>query len=187
MALTRHSMSTEQARASETSTSEHGGPRKPRGRPRAGLDAAELTRLRDELGMSWRKIGKKLGTGAPTARRAYFRTHTTARVYQNSPTPYQNSTTGIPENGNMEDCSAEGPLGSVYVRQNTADRLELNQDGSFVLEEAGRTYRGTFLLVLKSPELSGGSAAATIQGDEIVDQGGCAWVRADRQRKSEQS
>ena len=41
------------------------------GRPRAIFDRAEVVRLRDQLGMSWSEIARKLGIGIGTARRAY--------------------------------------------------------------------------------------------------------------------
>ena len=178
--------------------------RRRRGRPCAELDGAKVVRLRDELGMSWRTIGKKLSVGALTARRAYIRTLTTARVYQNSPTPYQKSATAIrerehPENVGSRDqpavettsqaAHALSPiprnsaaplpvLGSVYARPNTADRLQLKPDGSFILQEAGRAYHGSFSLVLKSPEFRGGQTTAAVQGDSLVDGDGCTWARA---------
>jgi hypothetical protein len=157
-------------------------------RPRKHVDAAEVVRLRRE-GLSFPEISRRM-------RLSVGKVHQAHRNATDAPQPFINLSKTILQT-TLEDDTANpdaeshlglipahgepSVLGSVYVRQNTADRLQLCPDGSFVLQEAGRTYRGNFSLVLKSPELTGGQAAATIQGEEIVDQDGCAWIRADRQ------
>jgi DNA invertase Pin-like site-specific DNA recombinase len=68
-----------------------------RGRPLAHLNAAEVIRLREECGMSWRQIGKKLSARVSTVRRAYARTQTTATCAEIRSTPWQKSTRAISE------------------------------------------------------------------------------------------
>jgi hypothetical protein len=73
-------------------------------------------------------------------------------------------------------------FGAYAKVQNSADRLQLNVDSSFLLQEGGRTYHGKFLvdgnrLVLDISELPGQSATATISADRMVDNEGFTWVR----------
>ena len=78
---------------------------------------------------------------------------------------------------------ASGPdvpvvLGSFYVRvENTADKLQLNSDGSFLLQESGRAYHGRFSLLLNISEIPGHSTTAIIQGASLVDNDGSTWAR----------
>ena len=71
-------------------------------------------------------------------------------------------------------------LPSSYVSSQTpADQLQLNADHSFSLQEAGQTYRGTFVANGNTLELniSGGTkTTATIQGNNLTDSGGQKWV-----------
>lgn len=47
------------------------GPSGRQGRPRAEADEAELVRLRDEDGLSWRAVGARVGLSHERARRRY--------------------------------------------------------------------------------------------------------------------
>lgn len=160
-------------------------------RPRKPVDAAEIARLRQE-GLSWNAIARRARVGRGTVARA----HQQAQATRTMPQPSQNLPKTIlettPEDDNANPAAqahldplpehGEPPvLGAVYQRQNAADQLQLKPDGSFILQEAGRAYHGSFSLVLKSPEFRGGQATATVQGDSLVDGDGCTWVRADTQ------
>jgi hypothetical protein len=68
-----------------------------RGRPYANIAGAEVLRLRDDLGLSWQAIAKKLSADASSVRRAYLRLSTTADLVRIRPTPVQNSRAAIPE------------------------------------------------------------------------------------------
>jgi hypothetical protein len=72
-----------------------------RGRPPADLNAAEVARLREEFGMGWRSIAKKLSADASAVRRAYSRASTTAQCVKTRPSPWQNSNVAIPANDQM--------------------------------------------------------------------------------------
>ena len=71
-------------------------------------------------------------------------------------------------------------LPSSYVSSQTpADQLQLNADHSFLLQEGGQTYRGTFVANGNTLELniSGGpKSTATIQGNSLTDSGGQTWI-----------
>ena len=58
---------------------------RPRGRPPVNLDDAQVVVLRDEAGLSWRAMGKKLGVGATTVRRAYQQAKTLHDPDRNDP------------------------------------------------------------------------------------------------------
>jgi len=78
--------------------------------------------------------------------------------------------------------SASRLVGAYAKPGNTLDRLQLNADGSFLLQERGRAFHGTFVvdgnrLILKMAELSGQTSIATTSGDGIIDDEGHAWVR----------
>jgi len=71
-------------------------------------------------------------------------------------------------------------LPSTYSSAQTpADQIQLNADNSFSLQEAGQTYRGTFVANGNSLELNidnGPKSTATIQGNSLTDSGGQTWV-----------
>ena len=71
-------------------------------------------------------------------------------------------------------------LPSTFVSAQTpADQIQLNADNSFSLQEAGQTYRGTFVANGNTLELniSGGpKSTATIQGNSLTDSGGQTWI-----------
>ncbi len=71
-------------------------------------------------------------------------------------------------------------LPSSYVSSQTpADQLQLNADHSFSLQEAGQTFRGTFVANGNTLELNingGPKSTATIQGSSLTDSGGQTWV-----------
>ena len=74
---------------------------------------------------------------------------------------------------------------STYVSTKTpADQLQLNADHSFVLKEAGQTYRGTFAVSGNNVEINipdtNTKTAMTIQGSNLVDPGGQAWTRREQ-------
>ncbi len=72
-------------------------------------------------------------------------------------------------------------LPATYVSaQSPSDRLQLNSDSSFSLQEAGQTYRGTFMangntLVINIPETNT-KTTMTIQGNKLTDPSGQTWV-----------
>ena len=60
------------------------------------------------------------------------------------------------------------------------DYLELRSDGSFVQEEAGRSFSGTYeidddVIILSLP--SGVSSIGTINGDILRDPSGGRWLK----------
>lgn len=71
-------------------------------------------------------------------------------------------------------------LPSTYVSAQTpTDQLKLNADNTFSLQEGGQFYQGIFVATGNSVELniSGGpKTTATIQGNNLTDSGGQAWV-----------
>jgi hypothetical protein len=84
--------------------------------------------------------------------------------------------------GGISSRSASQLAGAYGKAGNTADRLQLNADGSFLLQERGRAIHGTFVvdgtrLILKMTELSGQTSVATTSGDAIIDDEGQSWVR----------
>lgn len=64
--------------------------------------------------------------------------------------------------------------------QTSSDRLQLNADGTFSLQEAGQTYHGTFVVKGNSLELNiggtGTKTTITLRGDSLIDGSGQAWV-----------
>ena len=73
-------------------------------------------------------------------------------------------------------------LPSTYVSsQSPEDKLQLNKDKSFSLQQAGQVYQGTF--VMNGPNLefsvngSPDKIVTTLQGNSITDGNGLAWVR----------
>lgn len=83
--------------------------------------------------------------------------------------------------GALSPIHGQAPAGSTYVNATTpADRLQLNADMSFSLQESGQTYHGTFSISGKTLELKIGetnsSTLATIQGAELTDSSGQKWV-----------
>jgi len=71
-------------------------------------------------------------------------------------------------------------LPSTYVSaQAPADRLQLNADNSFSLEEAGQPYRGTFTVNGNTLELNitdGPKTTVARQGSNLTDSSGQTWV-----------
>jgi hypothetical protein len=71
-------------------------------------------------------------------------------------------------------------LPSAYAKAQTpADQLQLNADNTFSLQEAGQTYSGTFSATGSTLKLSiggGPETTATIQGNNLTDSSGQAWV-----------
>lgn len=78
--------------------------------------------------------------------------------------------------------SSSSALGPIYVNsQNSADRLQLNRDGSFSLQEGGRSFSGTYsvrepTLTLHIIELQKDVDIA-IQGDRLIVNGDEVWVQ----------
>jgi hypothetical protein len=75
---------------------------------------------------------------------------------------------------------ASPKLPAIYANaQNPGDRLQLNADNSFSLQEAGQTFRGTFVvngnaLEITIPETNT-KTTMTIQGTKLTDQSGQTW------------
>jgi len=71
-------------------------------------------------------------------------------------------------------------LPSAYVSAQTpSDHLQLNDDHTFSLQEAGQMYSGTFTANDATVELKikdGPKSTATIQGDSLTDSSGQTWV-----------
>jgi len=71
--------------------------------------------------------------------------------------------------------------------QNPADKLQLNTDNTFSLQEGGQAYQGTFAANGDTVELniSGGpKTTATIQGNNLTDSGGQVWVLGEQPARS---
>src|SRR5207237_1352551 len=104
-------------------------------RPRKQVDSAAIDALRRE-GLSFPEIARRMHVSIGTVHQA----HRSA-----SDVPFKN-----PSSTPVDVDPASGPdapvvLGSFYVRvENTADKLQLNSDGSFLLQESGRAYHGPF-------------------------------------------
>ncbi|MGO9129971.1 MAG: hypothetical protein ACLP66_10235 [Polyangia bacterium] len=63
--------------------------------------------------------------------------------------------------------------------QNPADKLQLNADNTFSLQEGGQAYQGTFTAngdILELNISGGPKTTATIQGNSLTDSGGQTWV-----------
>jgi hypothetical protein len=77
-------------------------------------------------------------------------------------------------------ASAPLRLPATYVSaQASADRLQLNADNSFSLQEAGQPYRGTFTVNGNAVELNiadGPKTTVTIEGNSLKDSNGQTWV-----------
>lgn len=75
-------------------------------------------------------------------------------------------------------------LPAVYASsQNPADKLQLNADNTFSLQEGGQAYQGTFAATGNSLELniSGGSkTTASVQGNHLTDGSGQVWVLSEQ-------
>jgi hypothetical protein len=71
-------------------------------------------------------------------------------------------------------------LPSTYVSaQVQTDQLQLNADNTLSLQEAGQTYRGTFVQNGSTLELNindGPKTTATIEGNNLTDSSGKIWV-----------
>lgn len=71
---------------------------------------------------------------------------------------------------------------STYASaQAQGDRLQLNADHSFSLQEAGQAYHGSFVVVGNTLELSFGEpnipkTTATLQGNNLINSSGQTWV-----------
>jgi tetratricopeptide (TPR) repeat protein len=96
--------------------------------------------------------------------------------------------------------SAPGPtsatpplkLPSTYINVHAqTDRLKLNADHTFSLQEAGQSSHGTFVVNGDTLELSivetNTKAAATIQGNGIIDGSGQTWVLEGQPAGTERS
>ena len=76
-------------------------------------------------------------------------------------------------------------LGPLYVNSaNNADRLQLNSDGSFTLQEGGQTFTGTYsvadaTLKLRIAQLQK-DVDIVIQGNRLIVNGSESWVSAEK-------
>jgi hypothetical protein len=81
-------------------------------------------------------------------------------------------------------AQAQPKLPAAYANaQNPADKLQLNGDNTFSLQESGQAYQGTFVLNDHTVELNitgGPKTTATIRGNDLVDSGGQAWVLVEQ-------
>jgi hypothetical protein len=71
--------------------------------------------------------------------------------------------------------------------QNPTDKLQLNADNTFSLQEGGQGYQGTFAANGNTVELniSGGpKTTATIQGNNLTDSSGQVWVLGEQPARS---
>ena len=75
-------------------------------------------------------------------------------------------------------------LPSSYANAQTpSDRLRLNADNTFSLQEAGQAYSGTFVVnggALKLSISGGSETTVTIQGNNLTDSSGQTWVLAEQ-------
>ena len=81
-------------------------------------------------------------------------------------------------------------LPSIYKNSQTpADQLQLNGDRTFSLQEAGQTYRGTFVVNGNTLELNisetNSKTSVTIQGNSLADSSGQTWVLREQPVGSE--
>lgn len=77
----------------------------------------------------------------------------------------------------------------TYVNSQTpADELQLNADRSFLLQEAGQSYHGTFVVNGNTVELSinetKDKTTATLQGSNLTDSSGQTWVLRGQSARS---
>jgi len=78
-----------------------------------------------------------------------------------------------------------GPLAPVYVSsQNSADRLQLNRDNTFSLQEGGQSFSGTYsvagsMLKLHIVQLQKDVDIA-IQGNRLIVNGDEVWIQANQ-------
>ena len=79
-------------------------------------------------------------------------------------------------------------LPATYASAQTpTDKLQLNADNTFSLQEGGQGYQGTFAANGNTVELniSGGSkTTATIQGNNLTDSSGQVWVLGEQPARS---
>src|ERR1019366_3031601 len=79
-------------------------------------------------------------------------------------------------------------LPATYANaQNPADKLQLNADNTFSLQEGGQAYQGTFAANGNTVELSisgGPKTPATIQGNNLTDSSGQVWVLGEQPARS---
>ena len=80
-------------------------------------------------------------------------------------------------------------LPAVYVSSQTpSDQLQLNADKSFSLQEGGQSYHGTFTETGEKLELSiieaNTTTTVTVQGNNLADTSGHAWVLQEQKPKS---
>src|ERR1035438_7556535 len=71
--------------------------------------------------------------------------------------------------------------------QNPTDKLQLNADNTFSLQEGGQGYQGTFAANGNALELSitgGTKTTATIQGNNLTDGSGQVWVLGEQPTRS---
>jgi hypothetical protein len=71
--------------------------------------------------------------------------------------------------------------------QNPADKLQLNADNTFSLQEGGQAYQGTFAANGNTLELSitgGTRTTAAIQGNNLTDSSGQVWVLGEQPARS---
>ena len=81
----------------------------------------------------------------------------------------------------VEKTAAVLKLPSIYVSAQTpVDQIQLNADNSFSLQEAGQSYRGTFVVNGNSLEINISDAntktTMTIQGSNLTGPGGETWT-----------
>ena len=80
----------------------------------------------------------------------------------------------------------------LYVSsQSSADRLQLNADKSFSLQEGGQSYHGTFTETGEKLELSinetSTATTITVRGNSLADTSGHTWVLQDQKPQSRTS
>jgi len=79
-------------------------------------------------------------------------------------------------------CSPGGSqsIGGTYLHKGNAETVELNADGSCVLHQDGREYRGTFQVQDNTLQLELGismSLKFTIKDSELIDEKGDHWAK----------
>ncbi|WP_018606441.1 hypothetical protein [Uliginosibacterium gangwonense] len=71
-------------------------------------------------------------------------------------------------------------IGGTYLHKGNSETIELNADGSCVLHQDGREYRGTFQKQDNTLQLELGismSLKFNIQDNELIDEKGEHWAR----------